>query len=450
MYVHNIYKGLLLCPFMKEGYPVLHKDIYFAEMKTRDGVHIKVFNVVTQKDYRVNSATAAFLELCTGTHALSDIAEMLSQQVGEPLEEVAHEVKKVCTALLEKGIITVGNSPLKKEKKPVKHVNVFYPPYFAHVEITNRCNLSCLHCANSSGEPCPDELTTEEILSLIDTLSGMGVTRIVLTGGEPLLHPDLYAIIDHAKKAPMTVDIFTNGTLLTKEIIEKMKQHGVRKIATSIDSMTESVHDTFRGKKGALKKTLQGVALLQKAGFPVRVSISVSQLNKDHIVDILKGLQELDLTEYQIVPVKYSGRGVSDVVISPEEYYTVLVDEYTYLKTERPGNVPEPPHKTEECGIGKDDIYIKADGTVLPCHGCHKEMGIGNVRDDLVESWNKDETLETLRKMKTKDDSACAECQYLSICGGCIADAFICEGVIRCYNPYVCVGHKAYYDVFGM
>lgn len=429
---------------------MLNRDIYFAKMKTRDGANIKVFNVVLQKDYRVNSATAAFLELCTGTHALSDIAEMLSQQVGEPREDVAHEVTKVCTALQKKGIITVRDNPLKKRRKTVKHVNVFYPPYFAHVEITNKCNLSCLHCANNSGESYPDELTTEEILSLIDTLSRMGVTRIVLTGGEPLLHPDLYTIIDHAKKAPMIVDIFTNATLITRGCIKKMKQHGVRKIATSIDSMTESVHDTFRGKKGALKKTLQGVALLQKAGFPVRVSISVSQLNKDHIVDILKDLGELNLTDYQIVPVKYSGRGISDIVISPEEYYTVLVDEYTYLKTERPGNIPEPPRETEGCGIGKDAIYIKADGTVLPCHGCHKKMGVGNVRDGLVELWNTNETLEMLRKMKTKDDSVCAECQYLSFCGGCIADAFICEGVIRCYNPYVCVGQKAYYDVFGM
>ena len=447
--MHNIYKGLLLYTSMEEGYPVLNEDIYFAKMNTHAGVVIKVHNVVTQKDYRVNAATAAFLELCTGTHTLSDITETLSQRVDEPREEVEYEVKRVAAVLQKKGIIAIEETPLEKGRKTVKNVNVLYPPYSAHVEITNRCNLRCMHCANNSGDPYPDELTTKEILSLIDSLSRMGVTRIVLTGGEPLLHPDLYAIINHARKAPMTVDIFTNATLITKEHVKKLKKSGVRKISTSIDSIDESVHDTFRGKKGALKKTLKGISLLQKVGFPVRISISVSQLNKDHIVDILKYLGELHLTDYQIVPVKYSGRGVTDIVISPEEYYAVLVDEYTYLKKERPRNIHGPPQETDGCGIGEDGIYIKADGTVLPCRGCHIKMSAGNVRDGLVELWNNNETLEMVRKMKTEDDSVCAECQYLSVCDGCIADAFIFEGSFRFYNPYTCVGQKAYNDVFG-
>ena len=145
-----------------------------------------------------------------------------------------------------------------------------------------------MHCANDSGNPYPDELTTQEIFSLIDTLHTMGVTRIVFTGGEPLLHPDLYTFIEYAKDKPMVVDVFTNCTLVTEEHCRKFAELGVRKISTSIDSIHERVHDTFRGQKGALKRSLRGINLLVEAGFPVRISISLFQSNKGDIVDIIR------------------------------------------------------------------------------------------------------------------------------------------------------------------
>lgn len=449
-HAHNLYKVLTLASSMKK-YPVLNEDIYFAEMKTRVGSQVKVHNTTTLKDYKVNSATAAFLDLCTGTHSLAEVAHLLSHNSDEQAEEITQKVEKISAILQNKGIITMRETPLQKKRKTKKVVQVCYPLQCAHVELTNRCNLSCLHCTNNSGQPYPDELTTEEILSLIDTLSIMGITRIVLTGGEPLLHPDLYEIINHARKAPMRVDIFTNSTLITEDHIKKFKQYGVARIATSIDSLNESIHDTFRGQKGALKRTLRGITLLQKAGFPVRVSISIAQANKDHIVDLIKYLGEHNLTDYQVAPVRFSGRGITDVVISPEEYYHVLLDELTYLKAERPSNIPDLPQKGEgRCGIAKEAIYIKADGTVLPCHGCVKDMGVGNVRDmNLVELWNENETFEMYRKMNPDNDSTCKTCEYLSFCNGCIAGAFIYEGNIRCYDPYTCAQCRAYCDVFG-
>lgn len=435
-----------------EPYPVLNEDIFFATVKTIAHSTVRVHNTTTGKDYKLNPAAITLLQLCTGTHTLAEIAHILAEQEGEPVKDVADSVDKASAVLQEKGIITLRPAPLKKGRPTAKEITVSYAPHTAHLEITNKCNLSCIHCANNSGNPYPDELTTKEILSLIDTLSSMGVTRIVLTGGEALLHPDLYTIIEHARKAPMRVDIFTNCTLITKEHIKKFNHLGVNRIATSIDSINESVHDTFRGQKGALKRALRGIALLQKAGFFVRVSISVAQATKDHIIEVIKYLGEQDLTDYQIAPVKFSGRGIHHVVISPEEFYQILVDEFTYLKRERPDDVPDPPQKIKGgCGIAKDSIYIKADGTILPCHGCHKDMNVGNIRDgDLIDVWDNNETLTMFRSMEPEDDNTCAECQYVSFCGGCIAGAFIYEGKIRCYDPYTCANLRAYNDVFGM
>lgn len=446
---HNIYKALLPFIIMKDGYPVLDNDIYFAREKTDEGTTLTVENLITKKDYRVNPATAAFLELCTGTHSLTDIAENLSQKFGEPVEDVLPGVETISHTLSEKGLINMRETPRSTEKKTIVDLKGNHRPLFAHVELTNTCNLSCLHCANDSGDAYPDELTTEEILSLIDTFHEMGITRIVFTGGEPLLHPDVYTFIKYAREQPMIVDIFTNSTLITEKHCKKFKELGIRKIATSIDSIYEEVHDRFRGKKGALKKSLRGINLLLENGIPVRISISLSQLNIDHHLDIIRYFEDMGITDYQVAPVEYSGRGDGEIAISPEEYYGVLVKEYEYLKKERPEDAPDM-DEVNGCAVAKDSVFIKADGTILPCNGFPKILGVGNVKDvDLIHFWNTDETLKKLRSMNPSHDETCQKCQYLSTCVGCIAEAFIDQQTIRCYSPYACAQQRAYYDVFG-
>ena len=430
---------------------MLKEDIYFGKIKPSSGRRAKIRNTTTEKDYLLNPASVALLELCTGTHNIDEIVAQLSTQFGEPLEKVAESVSRGLQLLQEKDLITVRAAPLRRAASTGRNVTVDYPIESAEIEITNRCNLTCLHCVNNSGNPYSNELTTEEILSFIDMLSSMGATRITISGGEPLLHPDLFTIIEHARKAPMTVDVFTNGTLLTKNHIEDFKELGVKRVATSIDSCNERIHDTFRGQRGAFRKTFNAIHMLKEAGIPVRVSVSLVQMNKDHFLDILAFLENETLTDYQIAPVKFSGRGVSGITVSPEEFYDVLVAHYQHSKDRNPEVIPQVELRTEGgCGIAEDDIYIKADGTVLPCHGCYRVMGWDNIRAiDLEKWWNEDETLNMLRKLRPEEDEICTTCQFLPFCYGCIANAFLLKGKFRCYDPYTCAHHKAYEKVFG-
>lgn len=428
-----------------EKYPVLNEDIFYGK-QTSTGL-TKICNTTTEKEFEPNAATTALLDLCTGTHCISEIVTALSEQSGEPAGKVAASVNNILTVLQKNGIITLESTPFKKSGK-AKHITVQYPLISAEIEITNACNLRCLHCVNKSGHPYPDELTTKEIFAVIDALSGLGVYQLMISGGEPLLHPDLFDIIEYARKAPMIVDIFTNATLITEEHIKKFKKLNVRRFCVSIDSMDEHTHDTFRGKKGALKKTLQTVNLL-KDEFPVCPYVSVTQLNKKGILDLLQYFRKNKFTHFQVVPVRFSGRGVTHILITPEEYYQVVVEEMEYLKREFPEGIRTSDKKEGVCGIAKSMIGIHADGTILPCPGCIKDMGVGNVRETEVKKvWETSTILETIRNTTTQHAEACQACVHLPSCSGCMANAFVLERTFTCYDPYVCALKRARDAVF--
>ncbi len=436
---------------MSSAYPALKDTIYCAKIHTDSGLHVRIRDTVTGKDFKANPATVRLLELCTGTQSVDDIVNVLSQQSGEPREDVYESVNAMLNTLQEKGAVTIRSTPSIRDSPPVKDVKVRYPVESAHIDITNRCNLSCLHCVNDSGECYPDELTTDEIKSLIDTLSCMGVDIITFSGGEPLMRPDFFEIVKYARKAPMTVYIFTNGTLITEDIIKRLKKACVSRFYVSIDSVTEHIHDTFRGQKGALKRTLASIHLMKEAQFQVIPCVSVNQMNKNDIVHVLQYFKEQNLKDFQLMPVRFSGRGIQGISLTPEEYYVILVEQFTYLKEEFPeGIVTLYRREKVKCGIASDSIAIKADGTILPCPGCISDMGVGNIREvSLEELWDTDTTLELIRKMRMEDDKECNQCQYHSYCGGCMAGAFILERGFRWCDPYVCALLRAYNDVVG-
>lgn len=431
-----------------KGYPVLKKDIFFAHITTPDRTIIKTRNTTTGKDYRLNKASVALLTLCTGSNSIQDIIVELSKKFDEPVLEITPKINAILKMLQQKNVILI-NSTYSEPRNTLKTITAKYPLERAQIEITNECNLFCVHCFNDSGVSLPDELNTKEILKIIDTLSSLGVHFLTLSGGEPFVHPDIFTIITHARNAPMSVFIITNGTLLTREIIQKLQNLGISGLSISLDSMSEQHVKKFRRKNGTLKKTLQGIAMAKKAGIHVDISMSVSQLTKD-IIPLLKYLKEQNISKIDIAPVIFSGREITGIPISPEEYYEVLIQGLTYMKKEFPEALPEYTPRDNPCGIGLDRIGIKADGSILPCPGCVKEMSIGNVRDDNIKKlWETNEFLKKLRTMRVETDFHCQKCEYIPWCGGCIAITFSYNKTICCRNPYICSIIKAYDDVVG-
>ena len=185
--------------------------------------------------------------------------------------------------------------------------------------ITRTCNLRCIHCyADSHAEKYPGELTWEQCCAVIDDLAEYGASALLLSGGEPLLHPSLPAILERATAKGLKVTISTNGTRITPDYARMFKQLGVAYVGISLDGIGE-VHDQFRGVKGAFEGAIRGFRFCEEAGQKTGLRLTLTRNNVQCMEQILHFIEEQNIRRvcfYHLVP---TGRGVDVASLKPEE-----------------------------------------------------------------------------------------------------------------------------------
>ena len=174
---------------------------------------------------------------------------------------------------------------------------------------TRTCNLRCRHCySNSDGKRYAGEMTTAEALAFIGQLADFKVPVLLLSGGEPLLRPDLEQLAAHAIGLGIRVTISTNGTLLTPEKVAFLKWLGVGYIGVSLDGIGE-VNDTFRGQKGAYEAALRGIRNCLAAGQRVGLRFTINRHNHRELNDIFDLIEREEIPRVCFYHLVYSGRG---------------------------------------------------------------------------------------------------------------------------------------------
>ena len=237
--------------------------------------------------------------------------------------------------------------------------------------ITRRCNLDCLHCyIESEDKQYQGELSLDQIKKVIDSLSTMAVPVLLLSGGEPLAHKDIFTIIEYAKSKNLRIGLSTNGTLITKDMAKNLKKLGVDYAGVSIDGLKE-LHDKFRNLNGAFDMAIAGIRNAQEVGIKVGARFTISSINHTQLGDVLDLCIKEKIPRFCMYHLVYSGRAesliardidnptrrqVADLLISRAlEYYQknynfeiLTVDNhadgiyiYNYLKKHSPERVKE-------------------------------------------------------------------------------------------------------------
>ncbi|EAX47651.1 Radical SAM domain protein [Thermosinus carboxydivorans Nor1] len=302
---------------------------------------------------------------------------------------------------------------------------------------TQACNINCLHCYRDAGAKRADELTTAEGKKLLGEIAKAGFKIMILSGGEPLLRPDIYELIRHARAVGLRPVIGTNGTLIAPEVAKKLKDAGLAVAGISIDSLDRSHHDHFRGCSGAWEQTLRGIEACRQAGLPFQIHTTVTSWNEHEILAITDKAVELGAIAHHIFFLVPTGRGkdIEDTTLKTAQYEALLeriLDKQAQVPIEiKPTCAPQfmriarqkgmAMRYTRGCLAGTSYCVILPNGDVHPCP--YLPIRVGNVRDTAFDVlWQTSPLFGELRSGVLK--GACGRCGFTDICGGCRARAY--------------------------
>ncbi len=175
--------------------------------------------------------------------------------------------------------------------------------------LVRRCNLTCRHCyATAADKDFPGELSTQQVRETMEDLRAFGVPVLILSGGEPLLRPDLFEVSRYAKSLGFYVGLSSNGTLITQDNLPEIARVGYDYVGISLDGMRTN-HDRFRRRGGAFDEALRGIRLCRDAGLKVGLRFTLTKDNAADLPTLLQMMADEGLTKFYLSHLNYAGRG---------------------------------------------------------------------------------------------------------------------------------------------
>jgi len=175
--------------------------------------------------------------------------------------------------------------------------------------LIRRCNLTCKHCYSISADTnFPGELSYEQVCTVMDDLKDFRVPVLILSGGEPLLRPDIYDIAKRAKAKGFYVGLSSNGTLIDENNIDKIAECDFNYVGVSLDGLG-ATHDKFRRLDGAFDASLKGIRLCRDLGLKIGVRFTMTQDNAHDLPGLLKLVEDEGIDRFYFSHLNYAGRG---------------------------------------------------------------------------------------------------------------------------------------------
>lgn len=175
--------------------------------------------------------------------------------------------------------------------------------------LIRRCNLKCKHCYSISADTdFPGELSTAEVFAVMEDLRAFRVPVLILSGGEPLLRPDIFEISTRAKSLGFYVGLSTNGTPIGERLIDQIVEADYDYVGISLDGIG-SVHDAFRRHEGAFARSLNAVRLCRERGIKIGLRFTLTLDNADHLPALLRLAEEEGVDKFYLSHLNYAGRG---------------------------------------------------------------------------------------------------------------------------------------------
>lgn len=346
-------------------------------------------------NYILNDVEVYMMEKFNGKKSVEEIVNEISVDLeSDDKDQIKNIVMEFINSKPDAIFLSNQKNPEPLRRTGIKNTMI---PLELTISLTNRCNLKCIHCFKKCSVEGQDFLPFDKLMSTLKFLKDKSIS-VQLTGGEPMLHPDFYEILDYSIKNFETV-ITTTGTLINTSNVDKFK--GISNVQLSIYSHKGNKHDAVTSVCGSFEKTINGIKELTKAGIPSTIATIVTRDNMNELEEMIQLSYELGSKLIRFGTLVPCGRGVTlrdSWILSEEELNIVssMVDELarkfegkiivqTWKDEEAKKNIP-PKYKCLGCGAGLFTWAISERGVIKSCEFLNDNVcPIGNIKDQEVE-----------------------------------------------------------------
>ena len=341
-------------------------------------------------------------------------------------------------------------------------MNFDQSPLLVIWEVTQACDLACVHCrASAQPNRHPDELNTEQGYRLLDQIRSFGDPLMVFTGGDPLKRPDLFDLVRYSVKIGLRTNVTPSATpLLTGQAIRNLKDGGIARMAISLDGPDAATHDDFRGIPGTFDRAMFALREAQRIGLDTQLQTTVTRRNMARLPEIAEIAREVGTKMWSLFFLIVTGRAESGDDLLAEEYEKVFEYMFDLSKTAPFGiktteamhyrryvaqrmkaehsNVPSQSAgavvwRTAGVSDGKGFVFVSHTGEIFPS-GFLPITGGNVLQDSLTDVYRESDLFKTLRDT-TQREGKCGVCEYQKICGGSRSRAYALTGNYLAEDP---------------
>jgi radical SAM protein with 4Fe4S-binding SPASM domain len=314
-------------------------------------------------------------------------------------------------------------------------------------EITHQCNLRCRHCYVVP-ESDKKELSTQEVRSAFDQLVEAGCLHVTLSGGEPLMRKDIITLIDYARRIGLFIRLFTNATLITPPIADRLKEFQLISVEISLHSLKRERFDWFTQVAGSYDRTMKAINLLKKSMIKIALKITITRANLDEIGELREFVEYVGAApEWGTVLMPRHDGSKDNLTLRLEPESVINFDAMLFPNLTRDvdpslDEIPKSDNNSGtrwirgrlfQCGAGKKGLAISPYGELKPCLEL-PAPGYSVLNKGLKEGWKM--LGDYVRSSKPNPDNKCFDCRLRKFCSSCPAKARLECGDMNACPPY--------------
>lgn len=321
-------------------------------------------------------------------------------------------------------------------KKNIVETEEFFGRYFPdgvrlthlHIEIVSQCNERCVHCYIPHALK-NDMMDKNLFYNILEQAMDMKVLNLTISGGEPMIHPSFVDFLKKSNEYNFSVNILSNLTMLSDEILNEIKKNPLISIQTSIYSMNPEIHDAITCRQGSWLETIESVLKLKASGVPIQISCPVIQQNKDEYIDVINWGKEHNIkvnSDYVIIGQYNCSDENLDCRLTYNDVYQYIVrtvhlnKDYIKHIEKEVGSKNDLTAEDNICSVCRSSICISERGVAYPCAGWQNYV-LGDLKETTLENiWNNSEKTQFLRNIKRKDFPQCLVCAQKEFCTMCM------------------------------